>query len=248
MGLPARLHQAPGGHCAPLACVSLWLIRHPQGAPTARIVGDVVEGVVSAIVAAVVGGLVSLFVSKRAAQQSRRDNEDLAREEASLIAARDLSTALVKLTRQLADLRALPDRQGYRLLKDVAESFEEQLLTHAPALHHVTLRDAVEEVPGVLLNFAHAALKARWIPGDWNRGDLRIAADIQRSDYIYLVGEALRAYRQGDTVELPAEPGWRRIRGQVAWAVPPGVYVDGSGDPAPHWEQRHDGGWVQRSE
>ncbi len=203
---------------------------------------------VSAIVAAVVGGLVSLFVSRRAAQQSRRDNEDLAREEASLIAARDLTTALSKLTSQLADLRALPDRQGYQLLKDVARLFEEQLLTHAPALRHVALRDAVEKVPGVLANFAHAALKARWITGGWNSGDLRIAADIQRADYIHLVVEALRAYRQGDTVELPPKPGWRRIRGQVEWAVPPGVNVDGSGDPAPHWEQRNDGRWVQRAE
>ena len=194
------------------------------------------DGLVGSVVGALVGGLVALLVALLVLKGTRRDNEDLAREQASLAAAKNIGVALHELRRALTRLRELPDRDGSQLVLRQADVLDRQLAEHAPALRDPELRRAVEQTEAVLRNFTRFAFHGPVVEG-WSSYDVRITADVQRADYCFLVEEALAAYRRGDPVTVPPRPGWRWHHGYWLWAIPPGVNVDGSGTVEAGWER-----------
>jgi hypothetical protein len=208
------------------------------------------DGVVGAVIGALVGGLVSLLIARLVLDQTRRDNADLAREQASLAAAKALGLGLLELESQLHRIRRCGALEAAELVRNASDSFEIAIVAHAPALRNASLREAVEEVHKVLLNFSYFALRGEKITDGWASGD-RILADVQRADYITLVRDALTAYRQGGRVVIRGEPGWRMVRkGQWAWRIPPGNNVDGSGEADDGWTPLALDGhefWVKRS-
>jgi hypothetical protein len=196
------------------------------------------DGLAGEIVGALVGGLVSFYIARLVLDRTRRDSSDLAREQASLSAARHLGLAIRQTSSQVASIRSLPDDEAQRLLVEADNAFEEATIADAPALQQLDLRDAVEGIDGVLRNFRYFAFDSGAIEDGWSRGGHRIVAHVQCCDYVYMVGEGLLAYRQGEQIFIPTKPGWAPRGQEWRWALPPGRNVDGSGSPAPGWIQR----------
>lgn len=186
---------------------------------------------------ALVGGMVSLLIARQVLGRTKQDNEELAREQASLVAARDLGLALHTLFGDLEHIRGLAEDERAMVLAKAAEDFEVHVIAHAPALRQ-PLRTAVEAISGLLSNFGYFVYQSGLNDAGWVGSGRYVYADIQRADFIFLLGEALIAYRQGDPYDVPARPGWSWVRKyRWAWNIPWGVHVDGSGEPEPGWEQ-----------
>ena len=93
------------------------------------------SGVVGPVLGAIIGGLVSLVVALLVLSRTRRDNEDLAREEESLSAARELTVALrgaLRVSTVRADFVKAQNQKLWNAviyIRDFGEVFKRPTLT-----------------------------------------------------------------------------------------------------------------------
>lgn len=225
-GTPTRV-DSRGGQRRP--------VDHDAGASFRQACAEVSDGLIAALVGSAAGVFGSLIVAMIVLRRTRIDNSELAREQASLDAARRISTALHQVSERIpTTTKPFPDSIIEQLRGPIASELRGLCIEYAPAVMDVTLRDAVEETDAVLLNFTAQIYQGNRQLLDERQ---RLRAGVQAADYFAVLIDALVAYRQGAPIRAFLQPGWRRHGGRLHWRVPLGQNIDGSGSAEPGWKR-----------